>query len=120
MVKLLLDSCISKFALNELIDSGYDAIWVTEHGKDPGDTKILEWAFQENRILVTLDKDFGELVFVFNQPHPPVIRLVDIRPSQQGAIIIKLLNQYADILTSGNPFITVDDDRIRIRIDEKE
>ena len=45
MVKLLLDSCVSKFALNELINSGYDAIWVPEHGKDPGDTKILEWAF---------------------------------------------------------------------------
>ena len=31
---------------------------------DPGDDDILTYAYQEDRILVTLDKDFGELAIV--------------------------------------------------------
>ena len=113
-MKLLLDSCISKYAVHDLVNAGFDVLWVPDVGKDPGDEKILEMAREEQRILVTLDKDFGELAFVFDLPHPAVIRLVDIRPRDQGKVIKSLIESYRDIL-SGNPFITVDCNRVRIR-----
>ncbi|MCL5267406.1 MAG: DUF5615 family PIN-like protein [Bacteroidetes bacterium] len=48
--------------------------WIPEEGKDPGDVVILQRAYEEDRILVTADKDFGDLVFVFEHPHPAIIR----------------------------------------------
>jgi len=120
MMTLLLDSCVSRYAVNGLRESGYDAVWVPDFGKDPGDRKIMEWALNEGRILVTLDKDFGELVFVFNEPHPPLIRLVDIRPMEQAPVLMSVLKQYENILLNDNPIITVEDDRIRIRTQREE
>jgi len=37
----------------------YDVVWAGEWPEDPGDEEILERAYLEGRILVTLDKDFG-------------------------------------------------------------
>jgi hypothetical protein len=37
-----------------------------ELGPDPGDRALLNWAAQKNRILVTIDTDFGELIYLEN------------------------------------------------------
>jgi predicted nuclease of predicted toxin-antitoxin system len=37
---------------------------VCDWAKDPGDEEILTQAHREGRVLVTLDKDFGELAVV--------------------------------------------------------
>ncbi|WP_407079617.1 DUF5615 family PIN-like protein [Candidatus Hakubella thermalkaliphila] len=44
---------------------------------------MLEQAAKERRILVTADKDFGDLVFVFRKPHPTIVRLVEIPARMQ-------------------------------------
>ena len=113
-MKLLLDSCISKFAVLELREAGYHTEWVPDRGRDPGDEEILRQALEGNYILITLDKDFGELVFVFNLPHSAIIRLVDIRPKEQGRTIKKVIESHRAILPE-NPIITVDINRVRIR-----
>ena len=66
-MKFLLDSCISKFAVETLREKGFEVLWIPEIGEDPGDETIIKRAFEENFVLVTLDKDFGELIFVFNK-----------------------------------------------------
>ena len=45
--------------------------------EDPGDEEILEYAYKEGRILVTLDKDFGELAIVHDTPHSGILRIVN-------------------------------------------
>jgi predicted nuclease of predicted toxin-antitoxin system len=62
-----------------LRENHYHVVWIPEEGADPGDTQILNRAFQEKRVLVTADNDFGDLVFVFQQPHPAIIRLVNLK-----------------------------------------
>ena len=59
--KLLLDTCISAHADRTLRSLGYDVEWVAKWKSDPGDNEILKAAHDAQRILVTLDKDFGEL-----------------------------------------------------------
>ena len=39
--------------------------------EDPGDEEILATAYAEGRILITLDKDFGELAVVWRSPDSP-------------------------------------------------
>ena len=64
-MRFLIDSCISKFAVDELRRKNHDVIWIPEEKRDPGDAVILNRAFQEERILVTADKDFGDLTKTF-------------------------------------------------------
>ena len=93
-MKFLLDSCISKFALSDLRKAGFEVFWIPEIGKDPGDDEIIKKATNEGLVLITADKDFGELVFVFGLPHPTIIRLVDIPAKKQGEILLKLIETH--------------------------
>jgi predicted nuclease of predicted toxin-antitoxin system len=53
---------------------------------DPGDEAVLGIAFDEGRVLITLDKDFGELAIVYGKPHCRIIRLVDLPAVSKGPI----------------------------------
>ena len=74
-MRFLLDSCISFFAVKDLRENEFKVIWVPETGKDPGDEVIIKKAYIEKLVLVTADKDFGELVFLTKKrarrEHPP-------------------------------------------------
>ena len=113
-MKFLLDSCISSFAVKALREANIETLWVPEIGKDPGDDAIMEKAFDEGFVLVTADKDFGELVFVFNRPHPAIIRLVDIPAQNQGDMLLKVIETHASEIEK-NALITVDRARVRVR-----
>jgi predicted nuclease of predicted toxin-antitoxin system len=116
-MKFLLDSCVSKFAVNELQAAGMDVNWIPEMGPDPGDEAILEMALKEDRVLVTIDKDFGDLVFVFDRPHPAIIRLVDIRANKQGEGLMQVVKSHKEDIER-KALITVDGYRIRVRLPE--
>jgi predicted nuclease of predicted toxin-antitoxin system len=73
-MNILLDSCVWGGARADVTAAGHDVIWTGAWLEDPGDEEILARAHAEGRILVTLDKDFGELAIVRgicseNKPH---------------------------------------------------
>jgi len=89
-------------------------MWAGGWEEDPGDEEILARAHGEGRVLVTLDKDFGELAIVHGVPHSGISRLVIFPARQQGIVAVRVLARYGDELRSG-AIITVDSQRIRIR-----
>ena len=89
-------------------------LWTGDLSQDPGDEEILAQAYREQRVLVTLDKDFGELAIRRSLPHCGVVRLVNIAARQQGTICQQMLLQYGDELTRA-AIITVEAGRVRIR-----
>ena len=113
-MKLLLDTCVWGGTVKTLRKYGYDVIWSGDWPVDPGDTEILAYAYQQQRILITLDKDFGELAIVYAKPHYGIVRLVGLAAQQQGVYCLKVLRQYAGELESG-AIITVTQERVRIR-----
>ena len=48
-------------AVVALQDEGHDIAWVRTARPGATDAEILAWAIEEERILLTFDKDFGEL-----------------------------------------------------------
>jgi predicted nuclease of predicted toxin-antitoxin system len=78
------------------------------------DESILQKAFTDNRILITNDKDFGEMIFRKGNPHKGVIllRLGDDRVANKLKVLKLLLEQYADQL-SGN-FVVATETTVRI------
>jgi predicted nuclease of predicted toxin-antitoxin system len=89
-------------------------LWTGDHAQDPGDEEILEQAHQELRVLITLDKDFGELAIRRSLRHCGIVRLVNVSAHQQGTICQQVLAQYGDELTRG-ALVTVEAGRVRIR-----
>lgn len=113
-MKLLLDTCVSPRTRDALAAAGHDVIWAGDWTPDPGDEAILAFAQRESRILVTLDKDFGELAVVFGKPHCGIVRLVDIDPSRQASVGADVLARYGGELVAG-AIATVTADRTRLR-----
>jgi predicted nuclease of predicted toxin-antitoxin system len=114
MASILLDSCVWGGALPVLADLGHDAIWSGMWAKDPGDIAILAAAHSERRILVTLDKDFGELAILKGFPHAGIVRLTGFRATQMASAIHHVVTTYENELTAG-AIVTADPERIRIR-----
>jgi predicted nuclease of predicted toxin-antitoxin system len=111
-VNLFLDTCISRSA-REFLRSAHDVTW-QEGPHDPGDAEILRRATDAGRIVVTIDKDFGELAVARQQPHGGIVRLVDLRSVEQGPFCHAALEKYAKELAAG-AVVTVERHRVRVR-----
>lgn len=113
-MKLLMDSCVYGKARQELEAAGHDVVWAGDWTADPGDAAILAQAHVEGRILVTLDKDFGELAIVYGRPHSGIVRLVNIAARQQAQVCLHVLARYGADLLSG-AIVTAEPGRLKIR-----
>ena len=113
-MKLLLDTCIAKSAYESLQAAGYDVVWAGEWSIDPGDEQILTIAYQQRRVVVTLDKDFGELAVLRKVPHAGIIRLVGLSTKDQGEITKLVAEKYAQELGEAS-IITAGKQKVRIR-----
>jgi len=113
-VRLILDTCISGGIADQLRQEGHDVIWTGDWLQDPGDDEILDYAFRENRILITLDKDFGTLAILHNRPHSGMLRLVNWATQDQAGVCLKVLKQYEGELQAKS-ILTVEPGHIRIR-----
>ncbi|MCW6035635.1 DUF5615 family PIN-like protein [Spirulina subsalsa FACHB-351] len=113
-MRILLDTCVSALVLSHLLKAGFDVVWTGDWLTDPDDEEILATAYRENRILVTLDKDFGELAILQQHPHCGILRLVNLSTQQQCTICLQILTTYGAELASG-AIITAERGRVRIR-----
>ncbi|MFN8385107.1 MAG: DUF5615 family PIN-like protein [Anaerolineales bacterium] len=113
-MKVLLDTCVWGGVKQTLAYAGHDVLWAGDWEKDPGDEEILSIAHNERRVLITLDKDFGELAVVFAQPHSGIVRLVNMSAKQQGDVCVEILSRYESNLLSG-ALITAERNRVRVR-----
>jgi len=113
-VRLLLDTCVWGGACEQLRTLGHDVIWAGDWSEDPGDEEILARAHREARILVTLDKDFGELAIVNNTLHGGILRLVDVAARQQAPVCQQALALHGKDLPLG-AIVTAEPGRLRFR-----
>lgn len=90
--RLFLDQNIRYEVKGELATEGIDILHAADAGIQRGlDPDILRYALSQNRVLVTLDSDFGDLnLFPLPDSHPGVIRL-RIHPPLPIIITQKLL-----------------------------
>lgn len=94
--------------------SGHDVLWIRTAAPGSSDPIVLAQAQAENRILITFDKDFGELAFRSRMPASNGIVLFRISaPSAQhvAEVVTGVLNGRED--WAGH-FSVVDDRRVRM------
>ncbi len=62
-IRFLADECCDFIVVRTLRNIGYDVLSVSEEFSSASDLQVLKRAVDENRIILTEDKDFGEWVF---------------------------------------------------------
>jgi predicted nuclease of predicted toxin-antitoxin system len=112
-MKFLIDRCAGRRLADWLRSEGHDVVESRERGPDPGDRILLQWAAAEGRVLVMIDTDFGELVFVEGMPHCGLVRLPDVFAENRIPLMQQLLERHREELQTG-AIITVRSGRIRI------
>ena len=59
----------------------------------------------EDRILVTEDKDFGELVFVRRLPHPCIVRFTEMPVAEKATAMSQLIESHAGAMLDGSMIV---------------
>ena len=113
-MRFLVDECTGPAVAKWLRSSHHEVFSVYDEVRGLDDDSIIEKANRENYVLVTNDKDFGELVFRKRKPHKGVVllRLEDERSENKIAILHRVLESYSDKLSDN--FIIVTEKTVRI------
>ena len=114
-MKFLADECCDNGLVTFLRANGHDVFYVLEKRKGATDEEILTDAYNEERILITEDKDFGELVYRLRKPSNGIILIrIDVKNRHlKWEQMKKLIDQYPDRLQGS--FVVIDVQKFRFR-----
>ncbi len=115
-MKLLANENFPKSSVKILKDSGYDIVSVGDEFAGILDSEVIDFANQEHRIILTFDRDYGELIF--KKGFRPASGVIYLRwefflPEDPGKYLIELFNS-KNILYE-NTLTVISEDNIRQR-----
>ncbi len=112
-MRFLVDECTGPAVAKWLKAEGHEVFSVFDQAQGIDDAEVLTIAVAEERILITNDKDFGEMIFRERLDHRGVIflRLSDERSTNKIAVLKLVLDNYSDRLS--NRFVTATETKIR-------
>ena len=117
-MKFLIDENLAPRLASELDGAGHDAVHVSDLGlRSSTDQAILKVAFNQGRILISRDTDFGLLIERDIDGSPSLIlirRMSDYRVKAIVGRVLVLLSVHSEVLTSGG-IVVVDGSRERVR-----
>jgi len=121
-VKVLADEGVDRPIVERLRQSGHQVWYVAEMEPGISDDVVLDLANRERAILLTADKDFGELVFRQGRMTRGVIliRLAGISSARKAEIVASALAAHGGEMEQAFTVITPGAVRIRHRVTKWE
>jgi predicted nuclease of predicted toxin-antitoxin system len=113
-MKILADENVAGLIVRRLRERGHDVAWVQEDSPGVEDIIILRRAMQENRLLITFDKDFGELAFHSGRSASCGIILFRISMPSPAIAVERIINILESRSSWDGFFSVIDDLRIRM------
>ena len=117
-MRFLIDNCLSPIVASGLAQAGYDAIHVGNYGLQSAlDEEIFIRAAEEDRILISADTDFANILALRKEKRPSVIlfrRQTQRRPEEQVSLLLLNLPALRKDLDTG-AIVVFDQERIRVR-----
>jgi predicted nuclease of predicted toxin-antitoxin system len=114
-MKFVADEGVDAPIVEMLRSMEHDVLYIAELDTGAGDEKILAFANLENRILLTRDKDFGELVFRLKKVHSGIVleRLYELETDSKVKIVQEVVDKYGEELYGS--FTVIQPGKVRIR-----
>jgi predicted nuclease of predicted toxin-antitoxin system len=114
-VKFVADECCDALLVDGLRHSGHDVLYIKEIAPGAGDDTVLQMAADQQRVLLTEDKDFGELVVRLKLPVYGIV-LLRINPADSRSKLARvrhLVQHHGDRLAGS--FVVLSEKRARFR-----
>jgi predicted nuclease of predicted toxin-antitoxin system len=114
-MKLVADESVDFGIIRELRRNNVEVYSISEEIASIKDKSVLEIANEKKRLLITEDKDFGELVFRLKLPHHGVILIRVLGLDRQIKIqrVVTLLLEHFNHLY--NNFTVITNEKMKIR-----
>ncbi|MGC8959666.1 MAG: DUF5615 family PIN-like protein [Chloroflexia bacterium] len=113
-MRILANENIPEDAVVALRKRGHDVVWVRTEAPGSSDGEILERARREERIVVTLDKDFGEMAFRSRVPAVRGMVLLRISAPSSAHVARAVVAALESRTDWAGHFAVVEDDRVRM------
>jgi len=102
-------------AVTALAAAGHDVVWVRTAAPGTTDPEVLAWAAREGRILLTFDKDFGELARGSALPSTSGVILLRVPMPRPGSVGQQLADLIAARDDWAGHFSVIEPGRVRMR-----
>lgn len=115
-MRFLLNENIPQRAIEALQEAKFEVISVTKLMAGADDQTVLGYAHQHQLVIITFDRDYGELIYRHQLTCPLgvlYVRFPFASPAETARYIVHLLQQ--DALDLAGKFTTADHNRIRQR-----
>jgi predicted nuclease of predicted toxin-antitoxin system len=113
-MRILADENFPGDAVSALRDLGHDVAWVRSDAPGSTDVQVIARAQDEGRVLLTFDKDFGELVFYSRLPASSGVILFRVSMSSPAYTVRVAVAALESRTDWAGHFSVVEDDRIRM------
>jgi predicted nuclease of predicted toxin-antitoxin system len=107
-LKIVADENVDIQIVERLRVDGHEVLVIAELAPGIDDETVLGHSRQANAVLLTADKDFGELVFRQRLIHSGVlfIRLAGLAPELKAELVARAFEEHADELLTGFGVLT--------------
>ena len=114
-IKFIIDAGVGRSIEEWLISQNFMVLSIVSINPEMEDIKIVELAQREDAIIITMDKDFGELVFKQKVLHKGILllRLEDAISSEKLAVIQTIIPFQLEKIKSN--FSVYQNGKLRIR-----
>ena len=114
-MKFLVDECVDWQIVDALRKDGHSVLYVIEMERSISDEEVLNKAIAESAILITADKDFGEMVY--QQKRIPIgiilLRLAGLSNALKVKLVTVAVQQHLTELLGSFTVISIGSIRIR-------
>jgi len=99
-IAFLIDVGVGKKVESHLADHGHDVKPVRSINPSMSDRDMIRLAGAEDRMVITMDKDFGELVHHSGEAHCGVLllRMEDATGSEKARVVAEIMRRYSDAI----------------------
>jgi predicted nuclease of predicted toxin-antitoxin system len=114
-MKIVADESVDFCIILRLRQKSIEVISIAEDSSGIKDEEVLNIAIKNNCLLITEDKDFGELTYRLKLDHKGilVIRVSDIPRNERIELVAELIERHFDELCDN--FSVIDKSRLRIK-----
>ncbi len=101
-MRFLLDVHVSTAVLRLLADDGHDVLRAALVLPTAPDLEILAAARDQERVLISADSDFSDLIFAWGEAPPPAMLYLRCAPADQAGLVAEMLDRLADVPFDGH------------------
>lgn len=114
-MNLLADESVDFSLVENLRKVNIPIYAIVEDNSGISDPEVLKLAVEQNALLITEDKDFGELVLRFQLPHKGILllRIFELSQEEKTNLVIETLKKHFEEMKDN--FAVLSDNKLRVR-----